>query len=76
MIKYIKRKLLERRVVKLIDKANQRQKLTGYKYMVIMWEGKPVIVKKQEIKRMIANGYFRKGTTIQELERNAIYITR
>lgn len=75
MIKYIKRKIFERRVVRLIAKANQRKELTGYKYMVILWNGKPIIVKKQELKRMVSNKYFAKGINIQRLEKEAIYIT-
>lgn len=65
----------QRKLVKLIDKANKRKRLTGYKYMVIRWKHRLVLVRKQELKQMVLEKYFRKGVTIQKLEKNALYIT-
>lgn len=65
----------KRKLVKLIEEAKKRKRLTGYKYMVIRWKHRLVLVLKQELKQMVLEKYFRKGVTIQKLEKNALYIT-
>ena len=43
--------------------------------MVLVINKKLEVLSKQELKKFIANGIFRKGTTIQNIERKALYIT-
>ena len=45
------------------------------KYIVLLVAGVPKVYAKQDLKRMIAQHKFRKGVTIQDLERKAILIT-
>lgn len=75
LIKTIKNLIFHYRIKKAIRQANELRNLTGYRYLVIMWKGQLKIVRKQEIKQWIAMRRLRKGTTIREIERKAIYIT-
>lgn len=75
-IRNIKKAWFNKRVEKLTRKAEERSSTTGYRYLVILLRGKPVLVKKQKLKEWIRDGTFRKGTTIQQLEKNALYITK
>jgi hypothetical protein len=61
-----------------IRKANQLAAETGYKYIVFRAGGKTVIKPKKLLKSMIAcpGKYFAKGTTIQDIEKRALYITQ
>jgi len=65
----------ERRKWKLIAEANRKAKETGYKYMVIKMNNRLLLRKKSHVKKLIRIRYFKKGTTIQQLEQAAIYVT-
>ncbi len=65
----------DRKIKKLIKKANKLRELTKHKYMILMLKGKPHIYRKSELKQLIKLRVFKKGTTIQSLEKNALYIT-
>lgn len=43
--------------------------------MVLMVAGVPKVYSKQELKSLIQRHTFKKGTTIQDLERRAIIVT-
>lgn len=58
-----------------IKKAKKLAELHGCKYLVINWNEKPKAVPKWLLKRWITLRRFKKGTTIQHFEKNAIYIT-
>ena len=60
---------------RLIKKANKKAKLTGYRYIIIGWHGKLILAEKKYLKNLIAKHKFKKGTTIQQLESAAIYVT-
>ena len=62
-------------VEKEIKKAKKLSQLHGCKYLVINWQGKPRAIPKWLIKKRIAMHKFAKGTTIQDFEKNAMYIT-
>ena len=61
-----------------IRKANRLHAETGYKYIVFRAAGKTVIKPKKLLKGMLAwpVKYFAKGTTIQDIEKRALYITQ
>jgi len=61
-----------RRAVKT---ANSEAKLWNRKMMVIAFEGKPKVFEKQRLKTLIKQGYFKKGVTIEILEKMAYHIT-
>lgn len=73
--KWSKRRF-ERKLHKLIVKAEAETKLTGYRYLIIKVYGRLQIVDKQWIKRKILNGTFKKGTKISDIEKKAFYITK
>jgi len=63
------------RMKKYINKANKWAELTKHRYLVILVGKKFIVISRKELKSRIKNHYFTKGTTIESLERNAIYIT-
>ncbi|MBN1250680.1 MAG: hypothetical protein JXA16_00995 [Bacteroidales bacterium] len=67
--------IFDRKIEKRIKKANRLREMTKYKYMVILVSGKPLIYKKADLKRLISMRVFKKGTTIKDIEKRAIYIT-
>jgi hypothetical protein len=71
----INRLLFGRRLEKQIKLANKWHKLDGYAYMVVMWQGKPRVFRKQKLKDMIKSKKFVKGTTIQKIEQKSLYKT-
>jgi hypothetical protein len=58
-----------------INKANRLHRLTKYKFLVLLVKGKPRVYSKFQLKHLIKTRYFEKGTTIQQLEKSAIYKT-
>jgi len=65
-----------KRLFKLIKKAEDHRRLTGYRYLIIRFRGRMRLIQKQELKRWIANGTFKRGTTIQDIEKKALYETK
>lgn len=65
-----------RKVGKLIQKAEKLRNLTGYRYFIIRFRGRLRVLPKQQLKKWIDNRTFKKGTTIQDIERKAIYTTK
>lgn len=75
LIKTIKNLIFHHRMKKAIREANELHRLTGYRYLVIMWKGNLKIIQKREIKQWIAARKLKKGITIRDVEKKAIYIT-
>ncbi len=71
----IKRWFFNRKLKRFIRKANKLRELTKHKYFVILIIGKLVIVRKSDMKKSIREGKFKKGITINILEKSALYIT-
>ena len=67
--------LKDRRLKKMIAKANEVRYLTGYKCFVLHVKGKLKVVRKKDLKLLIAKRKFKKGTSIQSLEKLAVYKT-
>ena len=61
-----------KRAVKI---ANRLAQETGLKYYVILLNGTIHVVPKQVIKQLIQQKRFRKGTTVKDIEKLALYIT-
>jgi len=66
----------EQRLTELIEKAEMLRVMTGYRYYILLLNKKHKIVSKQTAKRWCNDGTFRKGTTIEMIEKIAIYKTR
>lgn len=75
MRQFIKDLILNYRIKRAVKLAGQLSKVSKRKYLVLMVAGVPRVYSKQDLKRMIAQRKFRKGTTIRELEKRAILIT-
>ena len=75
MKQFIKDFILNHRIKRAIRLADELSKASRRKYLVLLVAGVPKVFSKQELKKMIAQRKFRKGTTIQDLEKRAILIT-
>ena len=58
-----------------IKRANKRKQITGYKQVVMKVGGWPRIYRKQDIKALYLRHKFKKGLKLDEVLRNALYIT-
>ncbi|MFR9574286.1 MAG: hypothetical protein SNG79_01340 [Rikenellaceae bacterium] len=80
MIGYIIRKFKQRELTKQIRKAVEMATLLSNadhrKRLVLMVAGLPKVYTKQELKRLLLTNTFKRGTTIQGLEKMAITITQ
>ncbi len=65
-----------RRCRRAIREADRRLATTGHKQLVIMYDGRPMVISKRALKARIKAGYFRKGFTPEKAEALAIYKTR
>lgn len=63
----IRLKLVCRKAKKLAQKENRKQ-------LVLIFNGKPVVLSMQKIKVMISCHYFAKGITAEYLTKKAVYI--
>lgn len=63
------------RFKRAVKKADRLHHITHRKYMVLVINRKLEVISKQEIRKFVANGIFRKGTTTQDIEQKALYVT-
>lgn len=75
MKQFIKDLILSYRIKRAIRLAEELSRVSKRRYLVLMVAGIPKVYFKQELKKMITQRKFRKGTTIQDLEKKAILIT-
>ena len=58
-----------------VKRADDLHNITHRKYLVLVINKKLEVLSKQEVRKFVANGIFRKGTTVGDIERKALYIT-
>lgn len=75
MIKLFKEIILNYRVKRAVKMAKELSEASKRKYIVLMVAGVLKVYSKQELKNLIQRRVFKKGTTIQDLEKRAILIT-
>lgn len=75
MKKIIKDIIFAWKFKRAVRKADYLRHITHRKYMVIVVRGRLEVISKQDIKKFVAGGVFRKGMTVGDIERKAIYIT-
>lgn len=75
IIKQLRVARFQKKVTKCIKKANEIRNLTGYKCFVLSIKGTPTVMKKVDVKDNLKRGVFKKGTTIQDIESTAMYVT-
>ncbi|QFQ13077.1 hypothetical protein C7Y71_008625 [Pseudoprevotella muciniphila] len=75
MLQLIKQLIFSIRFRQAVKKADRLQHITHRKYMVLVINRRLEVLSKQELKKFIAGGVFRKGTTTRDIEAKALYIT-
>ena len=75
MIRLIKDIIFGFRFKRAVRRADRFHHITHRKYMVIVIKGRLEVISKQDIKKFVAGGVFRKGMTAADIERKALYIT-
>lgn len=76
MIRLIKRLIFAWKYKRAIKKADRLAKFTGLRYLVIYLNGGLKVVPKKAIKELVAKHRFRKGITVADIERRALFITK
>lgn len=76
MIQYIKRLIFAWKYKRAVKRAVKLADITGLKYYVVRLNGSLKVVPKRTFKQLIANKRFRKGTTIQDIEKSALFVTK
>ena len=75
MIRLIKDIIFGFRFKRAVRKADRFHHITHRKYMVVVINKKIEVISKQEIRKFVSHGIFRKGTTVGDIESKALYIT-
>lgn len=75
MIRLIKDIIFGFRFKRAVKRADDLHNITHRKYLVLVINKKLEVLSKQEVRKFVANGIFRKGTTVGDIERKALYIT-
>lgn len=76
MIQFIKRLIFSCKYKRAVKEANKLARLTGLKYFVVYMNGGLKVAPKKTFKELIAKKRFRRGTTIQDIEKSALFITK
>lgn len=75
MIRFIKRLIFAWEYKRAVRKADYLRHITHRKHIVIVIKGRLEVLSKQDIKKFVAGGVFRKGMTAHDIEQKALYIT-
>lgn len=76
MTQLIKRLIFAWRFKRAVRKADRLHRLMRLKFFVIVLNGKLQVIAKQDVRRLLRQRYFRKGTRIEDIEKRALYITK
>ena len=76
MFKRIKLYILGWQYRRAIRKAARLSAQTGLRYYVLNIDGHIRVAAKQAIKEMVRRRRFRKGVTVEDIERRALFITK
>lgn len=74
MIKLIKDIIFAWKFKRAVKKANKLSRLFGMKFLVIFMNGGLKVVPKQTIRELVRTRRFRKGVTVADIEKRALYI--
>ena len=74
MIEWIKRIIFARKYKRAVKKAKELAELTGY--FVIYLNGSLKVVPKKTVKELVQKHRFRKGVTVGDIEKRALFITK
>ena len=76
LYKLIKDCIWAARYKSAVKKAKKMAGLFGMTYFVIMLNGKLKVVPKKTIKALILKRRFKSGTTIQDIEKRALFVAK
>lgn len=76
MIERFRRYVFAWRYRRAVKKAKELAALFGMRYYVISLNGKLKVVPKQTIKELIRRKRFRKGVTVDDIEKAALFVTK
>lgn len=76
MIRLIKDLIFAWRYKRAVKKADKLSRLFGMKYFVISLNGGLKVVPKQTIRELVRKRRFRKGVTVADIEKRALYVTQ
>lgn len=75
MINKLRQYIYNRRCDRALDEAVRLSTATGRKYFVVIMKGKPMPVTKQYITKLVRSGKFKKGVTVRDIEKQALFVT-
>lgn len=75
-MRFIRRIIYQWQKYLAIKAAIRAHEADGRKYLVIVLEGKPTVVSKGELRKMRARGAFKKGVSVQDFEKKALFVTK
>lgn len=75
VLRQYRKKLFKHRLKKAKKEALDRQAQTGRKQYVIVMRGCPLVISKQQMQILLRRRYFKKGTSIQDIEKMALFVT-
>ncbi len=76
MIDRIRRSVFAWRYRRAVRNAKELAALFGMRYYVISLNGKLKVVPKQTMKELVRRKRFRKGVTLEDIEKKALFVTR
>lgn len=76
MIRLIKDIIFAWRYKRAVKKADKLSRLFGMKYFVIFLNGGLKVVPKQTVRELVRKRRFRKGVTVADIEKRALYVTQ
>lgn len=74
MIKTFRRLLFAWRFKRAVRRADNAARLFGMKYLVLVSNGRLRVVPKQAIRELVRRRRFKKGVTVADIEKAALYI--
>ena len=75
MFRFIKDLIFAWQYKRAVKKAVKLSKLHGMKFYVVYLNGGLKVVPKKAIKERVARRRFRKGVTVQDIEKRALFVT-
>ncbi len=75
MIKFFRQLIFSLRFRRAVRKADYLHKISHRKYMVLVINRRLEVISKQDIRKFVANGIFRRGTSVADIEQKALYVT-
>lgn len=76
MIRLIRRLIFAWKYRRAVRRAARLAELTGMRYLVIYLNGSLKVVPKRTIRELVRRHRFRKGVTVDDIERRALFITK